>query len=490
MKKLHFIKNVIFSAGLFIIISLFFACELFTGTTSLSYGGKTFIEADNEDLPSSKERLWTIFVYMCADNNLESAAINDIYEMEASTLDTEQVEVIILLDRSPAYNNSNSNWSGTKMFRLKSGRGEADTAIISEEIACRELGLTLQNEAELDMADADTLSNGLSFCIKHFPASHYGLIMWGHGSGWKSSQTGDLSSAGEADSGEAESGEVEFSEADLYKGFAYDESSSDYLTLKQFASALKSGLDSLKLDFIAFDTCYGAELEVLYEIKDYALLALGSEGLISSKGWNYQLLFSDFNASPLKSLQDFSDLALLQFKKEYSITSRSSFAVCDLSKCSDYFTAFDSFMKASADEIKTVEIRDSVLECIYSGQNCNTEIYSYGKEGYDVYLDTWSLCENLNTFFNNSSLSILYEAFMKSKSSFIISSWASDRDEGGLGVYFQTLTTGGLLKTSFDSNYVKDKTYNQILFVSESDGYVPGSKNGDSFLDKLFNCEF
>jgi len=469
MKKLHFIKNVLFSAVLFIIISLSFACELFTGTTSLSYGGKTFIEADNEELPSSKERLWTIFVYMCADNNLESAAINDIYEMEASTLDTEQVEVIILLDRSPAYNNSNSNWSGTKMFRLKSGRGEADTAIISEEIACRELGLTLQNEAELDMADADTLSNGLSFCIKHFPASHYGLIMWGHGSGWKSSPVG---------------------EADLYKGFAYDESSSDYLTLKQFASALKSGLDSLKLDFIAFDTCYGAELEVLYEIKNYALLALGSEGLISSKGWNYQLLFSDFNASPLKSLQDFSDLALLQFKKEYSITSRSSFAVCDLSKCSDYFTAFDSFMKASADEIKTVEIRDSVLECIYSGQNCNTEIYSYGKEGYDVYLDTCSLCENLNTFFNNSSLSILYEAFMKSKSSFIISSWASDREEGGLGVYFQTLTTGGLLKTSFDSNYVKDKTYNQILFVSESDGYVPGSKNGDSFLDKLFNCEF
>ena len=44
---------------------------------------------------------WTLMVYMCGDNNLETAAIMDMLEMEQSI--PEGVEVLVLLDRSKGY---------------------------------------------------------------------------------------------------------------------------------------------------------------------------------------------------------------------------------------------------------------------------------------------------------------------------------------------------------------------------------------------------
>ena len=74
-----------------------------------------------EKKPSLDEREWSILVYMSADNNLESAAIADLIEMEKSKLNTKNVSVLVLLDRNPSYDSSNGNWKNTKLYRIVEG---------------------------------------------------------------------------------------------------------------------------------------------------------------------------------------------------------------------------------------------------------------------------------------------------------------------------------------------------------------------------------
>jgi len=51
---------------------------------------------------------WTIMVYMDADNNLEDAGISDFNEMEVAG-STQDVAILVLMDRIPGYDSTNGN---------------------------------------------------------------------------------------------------------------------------------------------------------------------------------------------------------------------------------------------------------------------------------------------------------------------------------------------------------------------------------------------
>ena len=135
-------------------------------------------------------------------------------------------------------------------------------------------------------------------------------------------------------------------------------------------------------------------------------------------------------------------------------------------------------------------IRDSVFEKIYASNDCNTERYTYGKDGYDIYLDCYSLCENLTQYFCSQIITEAFHNFLQAENECVLNSWASDRNRGGIGVYFQTLSTGGLIQTFYNSNYIKGKAYDQSKFVMDSNGYVPNVNLSESFLDKLFYTKY
>jgi len=71
---------------------------------------------------------WTVMVYLDADNNLESAGINDINEMEIVG-SSDDVNVVVQVDRIPysvlAANNqgyaddvSNGDWTNTRRYYI------------------------------------------------------------------------------------------------------------------------------------------------------------------------------------------------------------------------------------------------------------------------------------------------------------------------------------------------------------------------------------
>lgn len=437
------------------------------------------IDIENDSQMLVKERQWSILLYMCGDNNLESAAINDLLEMEKSKIDTDVVSIFALVDRSNSYNTSNQNWTGTRLYKIKTGSSKDSKELISERIDCKNLDLHADVETELDMSSSYVLSSSLSYIMERYPADHYGLIVWGHGTGWRGDINNQLP--------EEESGSG-------WKGFAYDETSGTYMTLNQFGTGLKNCLDNKILDFIGFDTCYGGEIEIMYEIKDYAKYGIGTEGLVASDGWNYETLFNQFSEWEELSTENFCNSVVRQFKDSYTGYNRASIAVVNLEVANDYVLAFNNYCAAVADKITNIDIHENIMGVLYDNENCKTEKYTYGRAGYDIYLDVNSIVENLQSYFvsakNSSDLVNLYSIFKTAAQSLYYLTWASDRATGGLGVYFSTLTQGCYLSTNHPSAYISGKTYNQIQFVKNCTGYVPAAKNGKGLLDKLFYTSF
>ena len=129
-------------------------------TTHLSYKNLCF-----------SPKLWNFLVYLAADNNLESYAIADLNEMEEIG-STDQVNVLVLIDRHPEYDTSNGNWTGTRLYYVTK---DSNTSIIKSTLLA-ELG-------ERDMSDPTTLRDFIIYCQTNFPADKTCLTLWNHGGG-------------------------------------------------------------------------------------------------------------------------------------------------------------------------------------------------------------------------------------------------------------------------------------------------------------------
>lgn len=441
------IKNHLLFVIFMFFIVIFFGCDF-----SISDGEFVVNKKNIESFakPNLDEREWTILVYMSADNNLEGAAISDLLEMEKSKLNTNNVTILVLLDRNPSYDSSNGNWHNTKLYRVRTNNISNINEILSEEIECFELGLSSNVQNELDMSSYMSLSRSIKFMYDHYPANHYGLIVWGHGEGWR--------------------------------GVCYDETSSKRMTLQQFNTGLKNGLNGKNLDFIGFDTCFGAEIEVFYEIKDCAKVAFGVEGLLGINGMDYELLLNTFASKKQKNIDSFIESFVTQFKRSYSVYKKAAICVVDLTKIKDLFLSFDLFCKESASKIDTSIIRDEIKDCLLN----KTNQFYYDQVDSDLYIDMDSIVTELSkTSIATDEILTLIENYFDARNASVIDYWESEGRNGSLGVYFSTLTVGNYLSARHEKAYIKGQTENQLAFVTDSDGYVPSSLEM-SLLDKIF----
>lgn len=397
----------------------------------------------------TKERDWTILVYMAADNSLEATAISDINEMEKSSIDTDEITLLALVDRSPGFDTSNTNWDKTRLLKIKTGKKADDESIWSDELDCETLGVNREKETELDTSSYVTLGKSIDFIFNSYPANHYGLIIWGSGEGWR--------------------------------GFCYDGTSGTQMNLYQLEKGLNNGLNGNKLDFIGFDSCFGAELEVMYQIKDYCEYSVGVEGLLGVNGWNYEAILNNFGSIDERSGYDFCDAVINQFSIDYETKKNASISCVKLSEMKKLFQTFDDFCLKAGELINSTKMRDLVKDTVTG----KTVQFVYEEENNDLQMDIYSLVENLSlTFSENSEIEELKNGFIDAQKEAVLRNWNSEGYSTSLGVYFSTLTVGNLFSARHPAAYTKNKTANQIDFVQDSLGYVPGAD--DSLLEKIF----
>ena len=192
---------------------------------------------------------WTLMVYLDADNNLDASSVLNMEQMVAGMVPTSRVNVIVLMDRFllPAY------------YYQVTSEGYFELASLGE----------------VDMGDPRTMRDFLTYAMRHFPAEHYFLDIWNHGSG--------------------------------IFGVAYDDSEIDEETgesSKLMIRELKESIAAAEsmtrdwIDVVGFDACLMGMTEVGYELKDVADIVIASELLVPGEGWPYEALAEFLSSNP------------------------------------------------------------------------------------------------------------------------------------------------------------------------------------------------
>ena len=271
----------------------------------------TTVFAENRDVAEDESGSWTVMVYLCGDNNLETYALSDLEEME-EVGSKNDVTIIVLMDTF-------SLIEGTHWYVIEEGSDHVDLDAGTHTCDCHKVtggGCP----GELDMGDGDTLTNFVVTAVKYSPADHYMLVLWDHGGGWR--------------------------------GVCWDDSTVindlgwfSRLTTPETADALEAAQEQIreevdpefKITILGYDACLNGMIEVIYENRNLADYMFASINLVPVDGMAYNLFLAEMTKSPRPSIEDIGKAVVDSYVQYYSDWSSPTgqgleyFADCTLS---------------------------------------------------------------------------------------------------------------------------------------------------------------
>ena len=309
---------------------------------------------------------WTVMIYLDADNNLESAGINDINEMEIVG-SSDDVNIVVQVDRIPysvlAANNqgyaddvSNGDWTNTRRYYITQ---DFDPYLINSPLIGGDLG-------ELNMGDPQTLVDFASWATTNYPANKYLLVIWNHGGGFRSP-------------------------AYTTKDIAWDDTSGgDKITMPELEDALFAISIQIgkKIDIVGMDACFMAMTEVAYQIKDYADILVASEESEPADGWPYDTILAQLVANPPISPEQLAVDIVNKYIYSYSSYNVTQSAI-DL-----------SYMDTLSDQLSNLALAimdDSLtLKSKYILASVSSQYY-----GDPDFIDLYDFCNQLLAYSNS-----------------------------------------------------------------------------------------
>ncbi len=261
---------------------------------------------------------WTFMVYLDSDNNLESAGVEDMNEMEMIG-STDEVNIIVQMDRWETEESdddtSNGDWKGCKRFRVEK---DGDTSIINSP--------ELMDLGEVNMGDPDVLIDFARWSMDNYPAENYGMVLWDHGGAFYGICWDDtVPGSNEADT--INMTEMKYAAREIY---------------------LHRGAE--KLEFWGFDACLMAQVAVLYQLKDFVEVAVASGYNEPGDGWPYEDFLADLTMTPTMDGAELGKSIAKWYVESYSNSEGDpddspaiTMAVFDLTKFNDLALVLDKF---------------------------------------------------------------------------------------------------------------------------------------------------
>lgn len=261
-----------------------------------------FVGCDKEEIINEKESTRTVLVYMAADNTLGGSSFDK--------------------------QNINSMLDGCTDKALNGGRlvvyvDSKDTIPLLVQITPQGKKVLKSYPDHQNSVSVETMQEVMQEVKEMFPAPSYGLMLWSHGSNWFPS--------------------------DMTYLRAFGQDKSNWMELSQ----LKEVLPDKGYDFIIFDACYMAGIEVLYELKDKADYIMASPTEIMGSGFPYSRIISHLfaNTTDLKGICD-------EFYDYYADSSEPSatIALVETSKLDNLAAATRSIMLDNFDKTESIKL--------------------------------------------------------------------------------------------------------------------------------------
>ncbi|HOF86961.1 MAG TPA: clostripain-related cysteine peptidase [Armatimonadota bacterium] len=260
-------------------------------------------------------RKWTVLVYLNADNDLEYYGVQDVNEMEAVP-DSEQVTVVVQMDRAPGWDTTNGNWTDTRRFVI---RHDQDSAVMTSALEANALELM----GEVDMGDPAQLAAFIAWGKANFPAEHYLLVVWNHGSGWRSRALAD--------------------DAPATRGVSFDDTSGSYIRTTELPAALAT---TPQLDLVAFDASLMQMMEIAYEMRHSCRYIIGSEESPPGAGYKYDSWLGPLVADPAMTPRDLAITMARETLNYYGSGSNITHSVLDTAELDTLAAHVDAFAQA------------------------------------------------------------------------------------------------------------------------------------------------
>ncbi len=277
---------------------------------------------------------WTVMVYVNAKNNLESYGLGDVNEME-QVGSTPDLNIVAELGRISGYSSDDGDWTGSRRYLIQK---DADTARITSPV--------VMEIPKSDMGDWKNVVEFVKWSQGKYPAQHYVLVIWNHGSGWNK----DLS---------LESG----------KGISYDDESGNHVTTGQLKQILAG---TGKLEILAMDACLMQMMEVAYEVRSGADYIVGSEETEPGDGYTYHTWLGPLAANPSMTQAELSRTMVDSYTDHYQAINQggtqSSIKTENLYKLGQLTNAWVAAVMASG-EVANAKAARSAAQSFYYSSN-------------------------------------------------------------------------------------------------------------------------
>ena len=377
--------------------------------------------------PKSNTVEWTVMIYLDSDNNLESAGIADINEMEIAGSTTD-VNIVVQVDRIPysvlASNNegylddtSNSNWTTTRRYYITQ---DNEPYIINSQL--------IGDLGELNMGDPQTLVNFVSWAANNYPAKKYLLIIWNHGGGFRS---------------------IAYT-----KDIAWDDTNGgDKITMPELEYALSAINAQIgNIDIVGMDACLMGMTEVAYQLKDYADILVASEESVPFNGWPYDTILEELTGNPLISPGQLAADIVDKYIYSYPYNNVTQSAI-DLSYMDTLAPQLSNLALAIMSD--TLTPKGVYIDAAYSSQY-------YGDPDF---IDLYDFCDKIFDHSNSLEIKNMAIIIQQTLSSIVINSdysgWGVSGSKG-LSIYFPWYYSYDSEKYN-DTNFAQDTFWDEML---------------------------
>jgi hypothetical protein len=341
---------------------------------------------------------WTLIVFINADNNLDQFGVKDQQEM-AKVGSNDALNIVTLIDREK---------SGATLNHIEKNNI-----------------VTIKDLGEVDMGDYVFFANSIKEMIAAYPAKHYAVVIWNHGSGWKNKNNGAT------------------------KGISYDDSSGNHITTEQLGLAMLEIKKALgkNLDVLCMDACLMQMLEVAYVVKDSCDFMVASEETEPGDGYPYDAILSKFkkDTSPTEFCKNTVDAYAASYNNGSQGNSASTQSAIKCANLPALKDAIDGFAKMS-------------IAGQY-GQQYKDALTRVQKFYYKTNIDLAHLVELLNQSITDDSFKTASNKLESAIKATIIANQATGatmKNARGLAIYFPT------------SSYSFAQEYSKLAFAQET----------------------
>ncbi len=326
----------------------------------------------------------TLMIYLCG-SDLEQkcgSATQDIVEMCTSGFSQDVMNIIVMAGGSPYWYLDRRMSGTTGIYR-----------VFPEGI------VVLENDGRaLNMGHPDTLSGFLDYAVREYPAEHYALVLWDHGSGSLGGVCHDMNFGGKA------------------------------LSMFELQSAMEnSPFRDQKLDLIGFDACLMSAADTAMILAPYASYMIASQESEPAEGWDYGFLGGiSSGADPAETG---TAIAVSYMTSYGNRAGQQGSSVQNLTMSCIDLSGMEDMSSALNDYFGSIEISKKDFAAI---SRARRELYGFGSDAQFDLVDLGSVIDCLSPITGDSET----EKASLALADCVSCSLPNDRKFQGLSVYF------------------------------------------------------